>query len=51
MIDFVNKIELSDKKYQTNGTVRDGNYKGIFISYEGLCVVWDRLSVNVICAN
>ena len=28
MVDFVNKLELSDQEYQTNGTVRDENYKG-----------------------
>ena len=28
MVDFVNKIEFSDNKYQTNGTVRDEKYKG-----------------------
>ena len=27
MINFVNKIELSDQKYQTNGNVRDENFK------------------------
>ena len=27
MIYFVNKIYFSDKKYQTNGTVRDNSYK------------------------
>ena len=31
MVNFVNKIELSDQKYQTNGNVRDGNYKGRFL--------------------
>ena len=28
MMGFVNKIELSYKKYQINGSVRDENYKG-----------------------
>ena len=28
MVDFVNKIEVSDQKYQTNGNVRHKNYKG-----------------------
>ena len=28
MVDFVNKLELSDQKYQTNGNLKDGNYKG-----------------------
>ena len=28
MVDFVNKVEFKDQKYQTNGTVRDGSYKG-----------------------
>ena len=28
MVEFFNKIEFNDKKYQTNGTVRDGSYKG-----------------------
>ena len=27
MMNFVNKIELSDQKYQTNRNVRGGNYK------------------------
>ena len=26
MVDFVNKLELSDKNHQTNGIVRDENY-------------------------
>ena len=26
MVDSVNKLELSDQKYQTNGNVRDENY-------------------------
>ena len=29
-MNFVNKLELSDQKYQTNGNVRDENYKGKF---------------------
>ena len=28
MVNFVNKLELSDQKYQTNGNVRDENYQG-----------------------
>ena len=48
MINFVNKLELSDQKYQTNGNIRDENYKGDFlISYEGLFVIRNRSSVNV----
>ena len=31
MMDFMNKIKLSDQKYQTNGNVRDDNYKGDFL--------------------
>ena len=31
MFYFVNKLELSDKKYQTNGTIRYDNYKGKFL--------------------
>ena len=31
MVDFVNKLELNDKKYQTNGNVRDENYNGKFL--------------------
>ena len=27
MVDFVNKLKLIDRKYQTNGNVRDENYK------------------------
>ena len=27
MVDFVNKLDLSDKKYQTNENVRDEHYK------------------------
>ena len=26
IVDFVNKLELNDQKYQTNGNVRDENY-------------------------
>ena len=29
IVDFFNKLELSDRKYKTNGTVRDESYKGI----------------------
>ena len=28
MMDFVNKLEISGQKYQTNENVRDENYKG-----------------------
>ena len=28
MVDFVNKLEFNDQKYQTNATVRHENYKG-----------------------
>ena len=28
MVDFLNKLEISDQQYKTNGTVRDDNYKG-----------------------
>ena len=28
MVDFVIKLELCDKKYQTNGNLRDENYTG-----------------------
>ena len=28
MIDFVNKLELSDQRYQTNGNVRYESYRG-----------------------
>ena len=31
MVDFVNKPELSDQEYQTNGNVRDGNYNVNFL--------------------
>ena len=31
MVDFVNKIEVSDQKYQTNGNVRDENYNVKFL--------------------
>ena len=31
MVDFVNKPELSDQKYQTNGNLRDKNYNGKFL--------------------
>ena len=31
MVGFVNKIDLSDKKYQSNGIVRDDIYKGKFL--------------------
>ena len=28
---FLNKLKLSDQKYQTNGNVRDENYRGKFL--------------------
>ena len=28
MVDFVNKLDLSDKKYHIHGNVRDENYNG-----------------------
>ena len=28
MVDFVNKLDTSDQKYQTNENERDENYKG-----------------------
>ena len=31
MVDFVNKLDLNDNKYQTNGIVRYESYKGKFI--------------------
>ena len=31
MVDFVNKLELSGQKYQTNGNVKDENYNGNFL--------------------
>ena len=31
MKDFVSTLELSDQKYQTNGNIRDKNYKGNFL--------------------
>ena len=31
MIDFVDKLELSDQKYQINGNMRDESYKGNLI--------------------
>ena len=31
MVNFLNKLELIDQKYQTNGNVRDGNYNGNFL--------------------
>ena len=31
MVDFMNKLELSDQKYQTNGNIIDENYKGKFL--------------------
>ena len=31
MVDFLNKLELIDQKYHTNGNVRDENYKGKFL--------------------
>ena len=31
MGNFVNKLDLSDPKYQTNGNIRDKNYKGNFL--------------------
>ena len=44
MINFVNKLELSDQKYQTNGNLRDENYIGKclfsikdFVSFSTYC--------------
>ena len=52
MVDFMNKLELSDQKYQTNGIVRYNNYKGkVLISYEGLFVIRKRSLVNVFYDN
>ena len=31
MVDFLNKLELSDQKYQTNGIVRYENYGRKFL--------------------
>ena len=31
MVDFLNKLELSDHKYQTNEIVRHENYKGKYL--------------------
>ena len=31
MVEFANKLDSSDQKYQTNGIVRDENYKGKFL--------------------
>ena len=32
VVDFVNKIEFSNLKYQTNGNLGDGNHKVTFLS-------------------
>ena len=47
MFDFVNEIELSDKKYQNNWTVRDDNYKGKFLFFKNqfLSFLTDRQSM------
>ena len=44
MVDFVNKLELSDQKYQTNINIRDENYKGkvLFTINEFLSFGTDR---------
>ena len=31
LMDFVNKLYLSDQKYHTNGNIEDENYKGKFL--------------------
>ena len=31
MMNFVNKVESSDQKYQNNGNIRDEHYKGKFL--------------------
>ena len=31
MIDFVNKLELSDQKYHNNGNIRDENFNEMFL--------------------
>ena len=31
MVNFLNKLQLNDQKYQNNGTVRDESYKRKFL--------------------
>ena len=47
MIHFVNKLEFNDQKYQSNGSVRDDNYriKLLFTIEEFVSFVTDRQSM------
>ena len=31
MVDFMNKVELIDQNWHTNGNLRDGNHNGMFL--------------------
>ena len=46
MINFVNKLELSDQKYQTNGVVRHENYNQKF-----LFIMKDFVSLGTDCQS
>ena len=52
MVDFVNKLELSDQKYHTNINVRDVDYNGnILFTMKYFCVIHYISSVNVFYVN
>ena len=51
MVDLVNKIELRDHNYQNNGAVRDKILGKVLIYYEGIYVIWNILSVNILYIN
>ena len=46
MVDFVNKLELSDQKYQTNGNLRDENYNGKLLFF-----MKDFVSIGTDCQS
>ena len=52
MVDFENKLELRDQKYQTNGNVRDENNNGKFVfTTKEFYVICYRSFVNLLYVN
>ena len=48
MVDFVNKLDFSNQIYQTNGTVRDENYKGeLSFHMKEFVSFGEKMSVNI----
>ena len=58
MVYFANKLELSGKKYQTNGNGRDENYKGLYyfllrtlcrlVQIFSQCILWKSYYLKII---